>query len=241
MTIARVQGSVFQESASGSSIQAASLTLTAGNCLVAFVTWGDADLTFVTGAPAAGQYRVSDGVNTYAELTHVWNTNIGQGSAVVVALNVAAGATAPTLSFNGATSFIGIGTTEFSGVKTSAATDVSWTANVAANGATISAGTQTVTAGSLVLGCGTYDLIGGQTSTPGSGFNEEFDDTTNTGLYAEYQITVSGGSIDVGYTRSGATGAIAVDGVALLAGAGGGGGGTVVSPYFFRRSRASAA
>lgn len=219
MAITRVQASARQNSGLNTTLSAASLTLTAGNCLVVLVSWGDSDRTFVTGSPAAGQYQVTGGGLTYTELAHAWSGVTGQGAAIVVALNVSGGATAPTVNFQTNTDFLAIKTVEFSGIKTSAATDVSWTVNTASSGTSISAGSQTVAAGSLAIAAGIYDLAGG-TASVGSGWTLEENDSANTGMFVEYLIdSGSGGSYDANFTRSGSTGGLALDAVALLAAA----------------------
>lgn len=158
MAIALVGSVTTQVSTGGSSSNAPSITrnsVSAGNCLVAVASIGDAaDLDFTI-------TNTTDGTNTYTTRTAVCtDANQRLYAVVAYALNVAAGNF--TVAFNlagtsaGANRYFNLGLYEFSGVATASAEDT-WDANddIDSSGAVdASAGPITTTdAGDLIIGC----------------------------------------------------------------------------------------
>lgn len=165
-----------------------------GNCVIVAVTTGSSNTISVS----------DDKSNSYTSVTSVTGNQFCQ---VFTALNVTAGATVITCSFNATQNDVQALASEFNNIATSSAGDGSHTASGTATA--VAAGSfTTTTAGDLIYHVGWQDS-GGITTTSVTQGTSPFKlisvDLQNTGIgsmAAQYQIQASAGAINASYTQA---------------------------------------
>jgi hypothetical protein len=227
--------SAFNQTGTGiSSLAAGAMTTTAANLIVVFAEYYY-DLT-----ADSGTFTVTDGTNSYAEITsaHVQNTTDKSAMRVFYGKNIAGGSVNPTINFpNSNFHFVDIAAGEYSGFDT-AAPLVDGIGNWQLS--SLGTGTDAVTSSNLnvtaqpagVISVTYFDSSGDGPPLYGTGFTGRstfwLSGGTAEGAWEDKRVTATGNTTGT-FTKSASTGFTLTCAVAF-AETGAGGGGTVVTP-----------
>lgn len=197
-----VQSTQTSNSAAATSIGVAyTSNTTAGNLLVAVVTWGSTDVT-----PTIADTQL----NSWSEAgTHLWDATNTTGQAMFYVPNNAGGANTVTVSFGSSVDFRGLIIGEYSGIATSSALDTTAanTAGLAGVSGAVdyyTSTTATTTVANVVLIGGIANIDGaGTTVQVGTGFVER-QETAAIGALVRLQmqdaVMVNAGGVDSTWT-----------------------------------------
>ncbi len=186
-----VQANGFTDNNSGSSASVAfNAVNTAGNIIIAAVSWGDADVASVSATDSAG--------NQYYVATDVFDKGQRQGLAILYAPNVKAyaGLNRVTVNLGAARGYRRLIVTEYSGVAATNPLDVTSTnvanSSTAVDGVTSKAAT-TTSNGQLIFGA-VMDDYGTTSITAGTGFTQRAS-LNNKDLAVQDRVQATAGSI----------------------------------------------
>lgn len=183
---AYVQSGKYTNDGSSTAVSASlPVASTAGNTLIAVVSWGDADASALSATDNAG--------NVYTIATRDFDSGNRQGLAILYASNAKSGATTTTVSLGTSAGYRRMIILEYSGLLAVDVTAKNISTATTAQNAVTSTGATTTAAGELVFGA-VMDDYSHNNITAGTGFTQR-SYTNNKDLACQDLIQAQTGSV----------------------------------------------